>query len=323
MNKLITLIVLLGLPSISFAKTDCFETLIQDVGAININDATHLALASAYSRSLDSSDKWAAGITVPIKGVPVDLTGEGQKRVLETVTSSFAAQFSSNRLVSMSTQKLSRNAVAAFDICMRGANRTGTVVYAFDATHREITVEVSWNASAGGPTEAPADIQVVNGEFTSALPDTFSTGTSYTTVVRREPGEDVRVIANIGGTSSNAVIYWVPTVKIETTRVTAFIDGPHSGKRWRLANMGDGREHSILGMCDYPPNGWSVVPGSASINISTRVGAIDHRTYARITEQTPDKVCFDGRVYPLDRHGGGDIWWRPSYQMEKVDVIVE
>lgn len=310
-----------ALPATGFAQANCFEALIQNQGEISISDATDLALTSAYSRSLDSSNKWSAGVTVPIKGVPVSLTGDGARTLLERVTSSFSGQFSSNRLISMSTQTLSREAVEAFEICTRGADRTGTVVYAYDATQREITVEVAWNASANGPTTVPSEIVVVNGEFVSSPPDTMTSGESFRTVVRREYGEDVRIIANVGGTSSDATVYWVPNISVKTERQTAFIDGSISGGRWRLANQGDGKA-SWASKCSFPPNGWSVVPGTASANISDRLGRIDHRTYVRITEESRNRVCFEAQMYPLAVEGGGDMWWRPSYQIERVEVVI-
>ncbi len=302
----------------SSAQDACLGALIQDKGFLDMREVSSIALVESYRSSSNRNSNWDVGITVPIKGVPIKVDGKGGKSALETYMRNLSLNWSTDKTLSYATQVLSSNAVRAYEACVGNLNHVGTSVFASDATPEQITVTFRWNAPVNAPTETKdARLTVTGGKFADGVPSTWKTGAEYAVVVEREKGKDVRIIANIAGSSADKTVYHIPVATVETATFDTKDQLPD--KWYRVANQGDGYARE-LSRCIAPRDGWSFVPDSARINIHVRVGKIDRRTYAKINESTTNRICFYAYMYPLAKEGGGDLQFSIIYDELKVSI---
>lgn len=316
----LSLAVFLMLTGLAQAGQRCAEALILDKGSLDLTEASSLALFSYYKRTIATESDGQFAITVPIYGVPVNLSASNKEKALDRAASAFSGNFSQQRQISLATQTLSRNSVTAYQSCLDQLANKAVSVVAYDATQDAVTIEIRWNSPPDAPPVTNAVIIVEEGVVKQKFPSKWKTGMTFATVIKRVAGKDTRIIANIGGASENVTIFWMPKLSISRERRTEYINGEASGSRWRLSNDGSGRETRTGNVCKNSPDGWYIVTGTASTNIETLVGHIDDRTYARITRKTDTQVCFQARMYPLSKGGGGDLWFRPSYEIERILV---
>ncbi|WP_264772659.1 hypothetical protein [Defluviimonas salinarum] len=194
-----------SIAGVAAAQTDrCAAALIQDHGKLDLRQTSSLALAELYRQSISNDKNWAAGVTVPIEGVPLSGSAESAESTRESFFRQSSLDWSFERVESVATQTLSDNAVEAYRICKDGEHRTGPRILAYRATREGVTVEIRWISGGGAPTrETGASIVVEGGTVDNAFPTTWETGDSRTRFVRREPGRDIRIRADIGpGTDS-------------------------------------------------------------------------------------------------------------------------
>lgn len=83
----------------------------------------------------------------------------------------------------------------------------------------------------------------------------------------------------------------------------------------RLANDGTGHNQGPIQACLSPLPGTSIVPGSARMNVSLKVGALDATSQAAITEQSADRACYQAKLRPLSAEGGGDFRFFVTYDV--------
>jgi hypothetical protein len=201
------------LPGAAVAQDRCATSLIQDKGRLDLREASSLAMAELYRQSRSRDSNWAAGITVPIGGVPVTGSAQSAERTRENFFSQSSLQWNTERVESVATQTLSKNAVEVYRICKDGEHRSGPRILVYDATAEGATVEIRWHSSAGAPpTATDASIVIEGGELAPPFPMTWQTGEARTSFLRRESGQDIRIFANIGLQTASTFLSRLPEV---------------------------------------------------------------------------------------------------------------
>lgn len=197
---------------VAAAQSDrCAAALIQDYGRLDLRQTSSLALAELYRQSRSNDQNWAAGITVPIEGIPVSGSAESAESTRESYFRQSSLDWSFERVESVATQTLSDNAVEAYRICKDGEHRAGPRILAYRATSEGVTVEIRWISGGGSLTrETGASIVVDGGTFDSAFPTTWETGDRRTRFLRREAGQDIRIRADIGPETDSIFISRMP-----------------------------------------------------------------------------------------------------------------
>ncbi len=193
------------------AAQDCEHALIKDAVVLDLSEFHSLARAELLRRSMENDSDWAAGVTVPIKGIPVSANAESAESSREDYFSSSNLSWTSERVVSAATQNLSINSVEAYRACIDGQHSSGPRIFVHDATRTEATVTIKWFSPPGANTQADgAQVIISGGTFTQNFPGTWVTGGSYASIVKRIPDQDMRVIANIGEESDNVFVSLIP-----------------------------------------------------------------------------------------------------------------
>jgi hypothetical protein len=209
---LFSFLIFSSIAGVASAQTDrCAAALIQDYGKLDLRKTSSLALAELYRQSRSNDQNWAVGITVPIEGIPVSGSAESAESTRESYFRQSSLDWSFERVESVATQTLSDNAVEAYRICKDGEHRAGPRILAYRATSEGVTVEIRWISSGGAPTrETGASIVVEGGTVDDAFPTTWETGDRRTRFIRREPGRDIRIRADIGPETDSIFISRIP-----------------------------------------------------------------------------------------------------------------
>lgn len=320
----IIFVVALSFSSPSWASENCSLALIQDRSEINLKESNSLATVNHFRRNFSRNDDWKGELNLPIKGLPIEANGSNSKSILEDVVRSFNQQFEIYKEYSLITQGLSENALRAYRDCLKlKDNKHGLKLISFDTTKEAVTSKVTWVSPPKAPTEATVKIEIKQGNKLEIITRKMKTGEQFSFTIDREKGKDTRIIVNGGGYSVSEIVYWVPDVEINYERKTVHINGPRRNNEWRLANDGTGGERSISDICSEAPAGWRVIPSTASTNIRIIAGKVDKRkTWVKFTKRDESQVCFSARMYPITRKGG-DMWWRPKYEIERVTVTLQ
>lgn len=213
-TTLLSLFLSAPLPSAALAQQDrCATALIQDQNQLDLREVSSLAMAELYRQSRNHDSNWAAGITVPIKGVPVTGSAQSAESTRENFFRQSTLDWNSERVESVATQTLSENAVEIYRICKDGEHRYGPRILVYNATPEAATVEIRWMSSAGAPTSVTAaSIVITGGTFDAPFSTTWQTGQAQTGFVRREPGRDVRISADIGLQTDSVFLSRIPEV---------------------------------------------------------------------------------------------------------------
>ena len=188
------------------ANEGCARTLIQDYGVLNFSDTASLAAFRLFSQSTTHTGEVSAGLEVPIEGVPADF----DMRHARSLTNSYFGQsnltWDRDRLVSVATQRLSLNSVAAYRACVDGQLESGPRIFVHNATADEASVTIRWISPSGAPTTSALTVELEGGEFTSELPEYLANNTSVGAIVSRSPNDELRIVVNIGGQSDNVFV---------------------------------------------------------------------------------------------------------------------
>lgn len=202
-------------PTLSLAQSSaqCLQALVQDKGYLDAREASSLATWQLLERSSSSNTDISGGLTVPIEGVPIQGKGAYMKAESDRYMNESNLNWTQERLVSVATQTLSANAVDAFKACMNG-NRSGPRITVYNATPTQATIKVQWIAPVNAPTEtADVAISTSGGQFdTSAFPRVWRTGQAFSAILTRDPKQDLRLTANIGGETDNEFVAFLPPV---------------------------------------------------------------------------------------------------------------
>jgi hypothetical protein len=188
----------------------------------------------------------------------------------------------------------------------------------YDANAKQATVKVAWWSPAEAPTSAKGEVRISGGNSQQAFPSYWRTGTSFVTVVDRMPGQDLRIVANIGGLADTAVVPHIPAISV--TRTAREVIQP-SDRVTRLANDGTGRSVGPISGCYEAAGNGVIRSGSGSIVWIVRAGPIDHTSYAKITNQTEERVCWEAYLRPLARDGG-DLQFKVKYVVDNFAFSV-
>lgn len=302
----------------AFADENCAATLIRNSANIDLSDASSIARARAYEQTRSQSDKSVTELGLPIKGVPVEFSNERSRSAYQNAMGSESLAWNHQADLSIATQTLSPEAVAAYNTCIAGGKRTGVFLDAFKASWDRVNVRIQWISD--GASRAVPEIAVSGGSIEiGKIPKSMKPGDQIDLVVRRAQDADIRIIANIGGRSDSAVISAIPIVKATYERRDGS-DIPDGVRGWRVANDGTGQS-SKFRRCVTPPSGWWFDPQSIQINKYGPYGNVAPNTDAWIEQDTVSTTgfCFGALMRPNTRQGG-DLWFYPSYALERVTV---
>lgn len=294
---------------------DCIKTLIQDVRGVQINSASTYAMTELINRNLSSSQQNELGATIPIKGVPVSLNSSSAKNLSTQFFQQTGVSWDHKTMIGLVSQTLSNNSVEAYRTCIDGQHVDGPRAFAYDATPREITVKVRWISSPHAPTSATATYDF-SGVEDKTLQTEWTTGEDRTFIFQRKRGMDFRFTVTIGGKSDRLFVPHLPQVRYNIEAINKrYPRDPN--ETIRMANDGTGRNQGPITHCENAPNGTEIDPSISEMNITLKVGALDHTTYAKITRNNTQQVCYEAFLRPLAKEGGGDFRFFMIYGLIK------
>jgi hypothetical protein len=189
------------------SQAQCLQSLLQDRAKFNLRDASSLATMRLIQQGSSQQSGWSA--TVPFVGD----VGVGER---ESAVSNYfdrsSLDWTHERLVSLATQTLSKNAVDAFRICTEGSKNNGVTISVHDARPDAVTVSVKWSAPPYAPSIQRGSITVTGGQLKNAFPSKWVSGSVHSNIIERSSEEDLRIIANIGGDTDSAFVAYLPKV---------------------------------------------------------------------------------------------------------------
>jgi len=307
----------------SFAQTSadaCLKSLIQDKMQFDSRETTSLALARLISNSTASNA--STGVDAPIPGVGV--VGFDQARSnASTYFSRSNLNWSQDRLLSVATQTLGKNAVQAYEICMNGNNPPAVQITASNATKRAVDITVKWNGGRYAPVRAQGAVSLTGGSPKILFPDQWENGREFSTTVVRDGTSDIHVNANIGLDSADPkLIAYIPTLVFnEESRFIEF--KRPNGKAFSLSNDNTGRERNWQ-QCFSVDEGYEFDTKSINMNIVTFAALSKKTSWAKIKTDTVTTrtFCAEARLYPPQRIGG-TISFYPSARMVRTVLVSE
>lgn len=192
------------------AAQDCLASLIQDRSQFRLQEASSLALARLVSQSQQRSDDLSLGARIPIEGVPVEGRADYANRRASSYFENTNLEWNQERIVSVATQTLSQNAVEAYRICVRG-RQNGPLIIVHQANAQEATVTIRWQ-HFGQPTPPPQPVvvQISGGQWNRPFSGVWEANSADARILRRVPGQDVRIVATVAGDADTAFIARVP-----------------------------------------------------------------------------------------------------------------
>lgn len=200
-------------PSAASAQDPCIGSLILDKGSLDFREASSISLARLLQQSSSSSSVWGGNITVPIYGVPVNSGAKGAEEATETFFENSQLQWTNERLVSVATQTLSKNAVEVYRICAEGQRRSGPRIIVHNATRHEATVTISWTAPARARTSSGITLTMTGGNLNQRFPSRWTSGSAHSRIILRGPDQDLRITADIGGDTDSQFVSHIPIVE--------------------------------------------------------------------------------------------------------------
>lgn len=204
---LLALVVAVAGPGVSTANTDCHLALIQDELRFAAYQDSRYAAIELVNRSESQSRSRDGSVSLPV----LDASGNDVRESASEYFRNSELNWTEERLISVATQRLSKNSVDAYKACLEGQHRSGPRILVHDATNEAVTVTVRWLAPVGAPTTTDeVAIEMLNGEFTTPIPTQWRTGQEVALIVRRAPNRDLRIVANIGGEADNEFVAFLP-----------------------------------------------------------------------------------------------------------------
>ena len=293
---------------------NCIDTLIRNEGTLDFANSRSFAQAKLLDKSASSRASWDSSMSIPIRGLPVEGTGNAARETMEHYFENTAIKWDDQRLLSIATQTLSKEAVQSFDICMRGQLQNGVRVYVSDATTTDATVTVRWIAAPRVGSPVPAKIQLYHCKAKTELPTEWNNNEELSFVVERMKGRDAKVIANIGGQSDKAFIAYEPAIKITADRRTRI------SEEIILQNDGTGNNVFRTGLV-YAADGYLIDPSTVGVNIVTWVGNIvKGSTRVDIVRKEDGVVEWEAALSPRSKEGGGEIKFNIQFTETKWAV---
>ena len=173
------------------AQQDCSAALLMDRVALNFKDASALAAFRLIEQSSSSDADLKSRITIPIKGLPVsgDI-GVARRRSSQYFENS-SLMWTHERLVSVATQTLSKNAVKAYKACIDGEHKSGPRVWIHSATEKTATAVLQWISAEGAPTKAEIKHDITGGKLRKNFKKKWNSNDSQSVIIEREQGTDL------------------------------------------------------------------------------------------------------------------------------------
>ena len=179
------------------AAEDCFKALIQDRVKFDLHDTRALAITELIRQNTSESDNAEA-----------KYGAFGASRSRQKAANFFSdttGKYNSERIESLATQTLSKNAVIAYRECVRG-KKDGPIIAVHDARANAAPVPIRWTTPPGAKIPADGEVSFDGGTPIKGFPPKWSANKTHGEIVRRQIGQDLRVVANIGDDSDNVFI---------------------------------------------------------------------------------------------------------------------
>ncbi|MFH1342987.1 MAG: hypothetical protein ABIL01_17555 [Pseudomonadota bacterium] len=203
---------MLATPS-SYAQPQCLHTLVQDKSYLNYRETSSLALMRLIQQSSKKESGWSGNVTVPIYGVPVNFGASGHEKATNSYFDNTKINWSQERLLSVATQTLSKNAVEAYKACVHGRKNNGVDIIVYDARPDAVTVSIRWIAPPGAPTQQSGSVTMSGGRPQNQFPSVWLSGSVFGNIIYRSANEDLRIVANVGNDTDNGFVAYLPPVE--------------------------------------------------------------------------------------------------------------
>lgn len=200
--------------SVSTAHAGCAEALVSNFQRFDFRSATDIAAYQLVRQERQREGKTDISATIPIYGVPVQLGYKDQKKAIDRYFSDSRYRWTEQRVLSVATQTLSKEAVEAYKACINRKNY-GVSLAVYDARPDAVTLAIRWVAPPGAPTTASAAVEIAGGSLDRGYPAQWQNNQSFARIVRRDSRRDLRIAVNIGGDSDQELVAYIPPVQIE------------------------------------------------------------------------------------------------------------
>lgn len=201
---------LFGMPMALFAQDQCANALVKDTFNGNYSSVETLAAFRLRYGASSSSNNTSVGATIPIDGIPINFSYQSASSAAANYFDKSSLKWDTERLESVATQTLSQNAVEAYKACRDSLPSTGARILVYDATPTGATISVAWFSGPSAPTETGGSVTVDGGLLNSPFPTKWKTGQKFTRTIARSKLQDLRVVANIGGSSDDQLVSQLP-----------------------------------------------------------------------------------------------------------------
>lgn len=218
-----------------FAQNNCTDALIQDVLELDVRTAEGLAISQLRYIESGRDQNWAASFRGRIVGGASFAESERRRQFDEN-----NLNWSRERIISLATQTLSRNALEAYNLCLNAGQNSGIQIFVHNSTPSSITASIRWVAPLGfDSTTDDVDVTVTSGSIsTTPFPTRWRSQQVHTVSIARDAGSDVTIIANIAGQSNTAFVSKIevlappPTTRYELRVASSIGRGGAEGVRF-------------------------------------------------------------------------------------------
>ena len=295
---------------------DCTKTLIQDSSSVQSNSAARYAMSNIADSSLSQSEKASLGVTVPIEGVPVTLSGSDDKAYTSKFFQQTGINWSHEQAVSMLAQTLSETAAKIYRDCVQNNRHSGPFMIAHDATRTEVSVKLTWYSPTGAGTTtndirlsaSGVDLSDLRSQW-NAYPSVWKNADSRILQLKRLPRADARLDLEVGGDTDHLFIAYVPTVTVAKNRVP--LRYPEASEI-KLDTDSAGHNVGPLSNC-FDVGNKTIESGSVVIGGYQTGGPIDGTSWARIDSATDHRFCYTAFLRPLTSGHGGIMTYHVNY----------
>jgi hypothetical protein len=309
---------------------DCTKVLIQNTLAVQNSSAARYAMSHLADTQLTESEKSGLGITVPIEGVPVSLSGSQDKAYTSKFFEQTGVNWSRETSVNILRQTLSEHAAQLYKTCIEGNRKSGPFIIAYDATPTAVSVSLTWVAPVGAPTKTKAvevkyegaDKADTDAQLAKWGNKEWKTGESRVLQVKRVAKTDIRMDVVVAGELDHLYIPYSPTVTVTKHRVP---------KRWPLATdphpefvlETDEAGHNEGPKKDCLDTGDENIEAGSSFPVETlRGGPLDSTTWVHASNDQ-HRVCVEGYLRPLFSHQGGVLTYHVQYVVDAIEFTVQ
>ena len=187
----------------SFDSRSCAAALVRDIQELNVRDVRHVLMVTLHDEEVRSGRQSSGSGSLHRIG---ERNYRRAMRKFHSVERKAGLQINEERVRSLVTQTLSRNAVEAYKSCL-AADRTGPVIYIFNATPSVASLIVGWKGPVGAPATAKGEVVVSGGRVEPDINGaTWANNGEIAALINRDKDEDFYVSVTINNEGDSAML---------------------------------------------------------------------------------------------------------------------